>query len=154
DRLNAQVARREAEELGLSDQAYWLAASNCLKQQGSTPGQISEVPEMGKSAAVEKAAESPQAAVRKPSPPGPASPPAPTPPVGKPPTETQAAIPKAGTSSVPVTEAPASVDQVSSEQAGQTAAVAPAPASSVPLDPTNLRPLLAIMITGLTFPLA
>jgi protein tyrosine phosphatase (PTP) superfamily phosphohydrolase (DUF442 family) len=154
DRLNAQVARREAEELGLSDQAYWLAASNCLRPQGSTPGQISEVPETGKSATVEKAAEPPQAAVRKPSPAGQSSSPAPTPPVGTPPTESQAAIPKAATSSVPATKAPTAVDQASTEQAKQTAAVPTASTSSVPRDPSNLRPLLAMMITSLTFPLA
>jgi protein tyrosine phosphatase (PTP) superfamily phosphohydrolase (DUF442 family) len=41
DRINTQIARREAEELGLSEPAYWAAAANFLSQPEVPRGQAS-----------------------------------------------------------------------------------------------------------------
>jgi protein tyrosine phosphatase (PTP) superfamily phosphohydrolase (DUF442 family) len=48
DRINTEIARREAEELGLSEPAYWAAATNFLSQPEGRRGQTSAAAESAK----------------------------------------------------------------------------------------------------------
>ena len=43
DRVNSQIARREAEELGLNSPDYWLAATRYVEQVESPRTQVSEI---------------------------------------------------------------------------------------------------------------
>ena len=129
DKVDAAVARRDAEELGLSDKAFWAAAQAYL--DGPKPQPVAVPP-----ASPVKPAPAPAAAT----PPAPAAAPAPTPP------SNAGAVPKstdaAGTAAPPAAPAPA--------HAGD-AAPTPTP---TPHDPDAWKPLMALLVTGLGVPLA
>ncbi len=157
DRVDQQIARREAEELGLGDEAYWLAAANYIASVSESPATAASnpaanrpAPATAKGAALapgddRKTATPPSpAAERKNSPPQKtASPPAnvPTSPrtaagpvslVQKDTTPSKPGAPSTSTPGLPPTE----------------------PASPFSSDPNAWRPLAAMVVTGLSLPLA
>ena len=56
DRVDSQIARREAEELGLNNAEYWLAVTRYLAQPERADTQVSETSGPGQDPAREKAA--------------------------------------------------------------------------------------------------
>jgi protein tyrosine phosphatase (PTP) superfamily phosphohydrolase (DUF442 family) len=156
DRVNTQIARREAEDLGLSDQTYWLAATNYLETLERSRGATSETPVSAQPSAPEKTVTSPLGDARTQSPGNTSEPVPPLAAPSKTPThaEAQRVGSPAGTTSVPKGEAGAPVAGKSPEAQHQASAEPPAPAPMAPVDTTEWRPLAAMLITGLTFPLA
>jgi protein tyrosine phosphatase (PTP) superfamily phosphohydrolase (DUF442 family) len=154
DRVDTQVARREAEKLGLSDPQYWLAASHCLERLDAARAPSSKAPGPVQSAPPANPVSRPQEPPRTASPAGPSAPPAPGLPERETPAEAKATVPPAGTAPVPTAEVPAPVADASSFQIAQTDIPSTTSAPSPPADPTAWRTLAAMTITGLTFPLA
>jgi protein tyrosine phosphatase (PTP) superfamily phosphohydrolase (DUF442 family) len=143
DRVDQQVARREAEELGLSDQAYWAAITKFVSTLG--PGQTtsSSLGESRTSSAVPAAAATNDAGDQ-------------AAPGAKAPATTT------GTSSVQPPKAAAATAPVSPSATPTTGLVQPSSGASdssqsAPTtagDPLVLRPFAALVITGLSLPLA
>jgi protein tyrosine phosphatase (PTP) superfamily phosphohydrolase (DUF442 family) len=124
DRVSGEIARREAEDLGLSNTDYWLAARNCLERLDNPRSGAAEA------TGPVSSADSQQTAKPRSQPAG-----TPEPPQSRP------LSPAAQAPSGPTAPASASVPT-------------PAPAPVMPVDTTAWRPFAAIVITGLTFPLA
>jgi protein tyrosine phosphatase (PTP) superfamily phosphohydrolase (DUF442 family) len=142
DHVNPQIARREAADLGLSDETFWAAATAYLDRQG--PAQSASTDALGQAAPTtsEKAVVSP-------------------PKSENPPREgtTGAKIPKAATPTVAPTSASRAADTTlvahdrAQEEPGTTA-LGSQSSPAVPVEPASWRPLAGMVITGLTFPLA
>jgi protein tyrosine phosphatase (PTP) superfamily phosphohydrolase (DUF442 family) len=127
DRVDQQIARREAEELGLSDKSYWSAVTNFVAENGA--------PE--KSADATAARPNSIAAAL----------PAPT---AAEPAATGAVPPSAAA----ITPADAPAQPLPPQtQSGARPDHSP-PVSTVPSDPIAWRPFVAMAITGLSLPLA
>jgi protein tyrosine phosphatase (PTP) superfamily phosphohydrolase (DUF442 family) len=124
DRVNSEIARREAEDLGLSNADYWLAARNYLERLDN--------PRSGAAEATGPVSSADSRQTAKPS----------SQPAGTPePPQSRPLSPAAQAPSGPT--APATAP-----------APTPAPAAVMPVDTTAWHPFAAIVITGLTFPLA
>jgi protein tyrosine phosphatase (PTP) superfamily phosphohydrolase (DUF442 family) len=157
DRLSSQIARREAEELGLSNQDYWLAATSYLEHLDNPRSQVSEASGPVSTAGSEKTAKPAPQAPRPPAsesgPPAPAGPADPS----KKASQAQAVVSPAGTASLPAAEPPVQEARASGEIRSRASSgpAAPTPAPTAQVDTTAWHPFAALMmITGLTFPLA
>lgn len=142
DHVNPQIARREAADLGLSDETYWAAATAYLDRQG--PAQSASTNPVGQAApaTAEKASDSPQKAEN----------PAQEAPTG-------AKVPKAASPNGAPTSASRGADAtlVAHDRVREEpGTVAPGSGSSPapPLEPASWRSMAGMVITGLTFPLA
>jgi protein tyrosine phosphatase (PTP) superfamily phosphohydrolase (DUF442 family) len=150
DRVDRQVARREAEELGLSNQAYWSAIGKFVSSL--TPAQTtSSSSDAQRSSHVTPVAASSTAAPQKPaqvaSVPSESTTPAdpqPRTPEAAPAVNSPAhapVVPASGPEDPPVSQPPAVSEP-------------PPAATAVPGDYLALRPFAAMVITGLSLPLA
>jgi protein tyrosine phosphatase (PTP) superfamily phosphohydrolase (DUF442 family) len=129
DHVDHQIARREAEELGLKNQSYWKAATSYVA--GLAPSQASAVTNQNQNSV--------PAGVKSPN--------------------TSAAQPTARPASIPTAQQPAS-----SGGTGASLPSTPPPASAkpqhaageptLPADPYAWRPFAAVVVTGLSLPLA
>jgi protein tyrosine phosphatase (PTP) superfamily phosphohydrolase (DUF442 family) len=154
DRVDSQIARREAEELGLSNQEYWLAATTYLERLEGPRPQVSNA--AGASAPIDSektgkpaVQESQTPATRaNPTIPGAAVDPA------KKPAQTQATLVPASTASPPQGKPSPQVSQNPLPTVPDPPSAPPPPTASGPDDPTAWHPYAAMLITGLTFPLA
>jgi len=157
DRVDQQIARREAEELGLSDQTYWLAAADYIATASGTPAKAASSPAAVRPApaAAKGAALAPSKALDSATR-GTAAVDATNPPPQK-------------TASPPATVPTALKTQTAPVSVAQTTAGPPAPPEQKTLipvqaptspeppfssDPNAWRPLAAMVVTGLSLPLA
>jgi protein tyrosine phosphatase (PTP) superfamily phosphohydrolase (DUF442 family) len=155
DRVDQQVAKREAEELGLKDEVYWLASTKYV---------ASVTPSAAKSSPSSQPAQVPPGALDpQKTPPasigsaGGQTPPATTAsaqPGPKLPASPQPVAPTAAARPIPDSPVPQTSEITPSSDipAELTSAVTSDPAGSPP--PPSWRPLAAMMITGLSLPLA
>jgi protein tyrosine phosphatase (PTP) superfamily phosphohydrolase (DUF442 family) len=157
DRVDQQIARREAEELGLSDQSYWSAAVNYIAAASGSPSKAANnaatnhppsQPETDAAAAPTKrdeAANRGDTAVdsKSSTPPKTATPPAASP-----------GVRRADAASQSIAQVP----NGSAAAAEQNTLTPPEPsiASEPPFssDPNAWRPLAAMVLTGLSLPVA
>jgi len=152
DRVDRQIARREAEELGLSNPAYWAAVTSFVTGGGSG-GQTS-----ANSGDVGQGSVNPQVSFA-----GSTSAPKPAPAGNGPSTATAATDRDPGTpASRPAVASPGQAPVIPDVPGLQSttppsSSVIPDPFPfdpTIPSDPLMWRPLAAIVITGLSLPLA
>jgi protein tyrosine phosphatase (PTP) superfamily phosphohydrolase (DUF442 family) len=153
DRVDQQIARREAEELGLTDKSYWSAVTNFVGGLGSSPksadareARSSSDPAPSQasfagSTATGKPAQSPGSSS--------ASTPARQQDESKPQTR-PAAVSPAGAPSIPDAQ-PSQPSPPQSQTAAGPDSTRPVPTISG--DPLAWRPFVAMAITGLSLPL-
>jgi len=149
DRVDPQLARREAEDLGLSDKTAWLAATDYLAKLDAAqanPGPVQS------SAAAPSEASAPSEATSKP-----AANRSAAADVGQPdraPATLEAFAAQAGAAAADPSRSPAA--STSSSASDRTADGAkPSQAAAVPIrESLAWRPLAALILTGLTVPLA
>jgi protein tyrosine phosphatase (PTP) superfamily phosphohydrolase (DUF442 family) len=142
DRVDHQIARREAEELGLSDQSYWSAVTRFVAG--------SAAPEKSAQAAPVQPAPAPAAASPDRSAHAAASPSAPAA-AGH---STQDRSDSLSTAPLPSLAAAAPSRPSRSPSQRGFAADAAASGAATPSDPLGWRPFVAMAITGLSLPLA
>jgi protein tyrosine phosphatase (PTP) superfamily phosphohydrolase (DUF442 family) len=139
DHVNPQIARREAADLGLSDDTYWAAATSYLDRQGPGQSPGTDAPGSAAPATAEKAGASPQKAEN----------PAQEDPTG-------AKVPKAATPKAAPTSASRGADATLvahdrvQEEPGTTALGSGSPPAA-PFEPASWRPFAGMVITGLIF---
>jgi protein tyrosine phosphatase (PTP) superfamily phosphohydrolase (DUF442 family) len=156
DRVATQIARREAEELGLSDQTYWLAATSYLDRH--------DLSRIGVSENISPDSQSPQPKSEQP------RPEAAVKPSTRGPGDGQASNSEGDplSSGEKVSAAPAGTETTAGSEVGinvPTADIAldapprtttgpPAQHDAPAGDPNAWKPAAAAMVTGLSFPLA
>jgi hypothetical protein len=142
DHVNPQIARREAADLGLTDETYWAAATAYLDRQG--PPQSATTNALGQTAPATAEREVPTA--QKPE-----KPPQEAPPGAKTP---NAAAPEAApTAASRAADTTLVAQDPTQEKPGRTA-LAPDSSAATFVQPASWPSLAGIVITGLTFPLA
>ncbi len=155
DRVDQQIARREAQELGLSDQTYWLTAADYVATASGSPAKAASNPAANRPApAASKGAAPAPFEARQSATPGTAAVDAqnPTPKTASPPATVPATL--------KTEAAPGSVARTTAGQAASDAKVStpidspPAPEQPFSSDPNALQPLAAMVVTGLSLPLA
>jgi protein tyrosine phosphatase (PTP) superfamily phosphohydrolase (DUF442 family) len=153
DRVDSQFARREAEEIGLNNPEYWRAATTYLEGLESPRPRVSDAAQPGLPADSEKSA---KPAVQKSQTHAtsstPAAPAAALP--AKPTAQAEAPLDSVDTASLPDREPPPGTSQSLLPTIPEAPREADPPASSGAADPTAWRPYMAMLLTGLTFPLA
>jgi hypothetical protein len=128
DRINTEIARREAEELGLSEPAYWAAAANVLSRP--------EIPRGQRPATAEAV-----------------NPAVPT--TDRQDSATLPSLDLPRTSSTAPARKPTTQAQVEAETPGATTSLrASAPQPSAVADPPSWISFATLLMTGLSFPLA
>ena len=168
DRVNTEIARREAENLGLNNPDYWSAARSCLERLDSPRSQALDATGPVSAADPQETEEPAPQPVRTteaadsgtptptPTPAAPAN-------LSKSSSQAQATLSLPETASRPASEPMAreATDRDLGRSQTLTGPTALAPASSpapsttlpAPFDTTAWRPFAAIVITGLIFPL-
>jgi protein tyrosine phosphatase (PTP) superfamily phosphohydrolase (DUF442 family) len=166
DRVNTEIARREAEDLGLNNPDYWSAARSYLERLDNPRSRTLDATGPLSAADPQKTAEPAPQPVRTTEPADSSTPtPAPAAPanLSKASSQAQAALSLPETASRPVSEPKAqeATDRDLGRSQTLTGPTALAPASSpapsttppAPFDTTAWHPFAAIVITGLIFPL-
>ncbi len=166
DRVNTEIARREAEDLGLNNPDYWSAARSCLERLDNLRSQALDATGPVSAADPQKTEEPAPQPVRTTEPADSSTPtPAPAAPanLSRASSQAQAALSLPETASRPASEP--KVQEATDRDLGRsqtlTGPTALAPASSparsatppATFDTTAWHPFAAIVITGLIFPL-
>ncbi len=135
DRVDRQIARREAEELGLSNPAYWGAVANFVTGAGSGSQSSANSGAVGRGPMIPPASLASASSAPRPEAAGDAAP-----------TSTARIAPDAG--------APADLSAVTGLAFPQSNTTHPTTDPALPSDTLVWRPLAAMMLTGLSLPLA